>query len=192
MTQYYFDIETSGLDPKKDQLVAIAFQVVDEYTGKPIGQSFTLKEWTDGESFLIRKMESYGLLETGTDGWIFVPVGTNLEFDLSFCLYRSSMLGLRVWNQDQAVNYLRSKQRLDIQNVLRFLNGGKHKGSKLSDWSKIKTSSGDMIPQLWKDKKYAEIEAYIEMDRQAFFDVYGKIRSLLNAASNSWYKEETK
>jgi hypothetical protein len=41
MTEYYFDTETTGLDPQKDKIITIQWQELDRFTGKPIGDIAT-------------------------------------------------------------------------------------------------------------------------------------------------------
>jgi uncharacterized protein YprB with RNaseH-like and TPR domain len=45
LTEYYFDIETTGFDFDKDELITIQWQRVNGFTGEPIGELNILKRW---------------------------------------------------------------------------------------------------------------------------------------------------
>ena len=55
MGNYYFDIETTGLDPKKDKIITIQYQELDRFTGKAIGKLVILKEWESSEREILQK-----------------------------------------------------------------------------------------------------------------------------------------
>ena len=38
MVNFYFDIETTGLNPKKDKILTIQYQELDRNTGEPKGE----------------------------------------------------------------------------------------------------------------------------------------------------------
>ena len=44
MVEYYFDMETTGVDFDKDEIITIQWQELD-ITGKPIGKLNILKSW---------------------------------------------------------------------------------------------------------------------------------------------------
>jgi len=38
MTNFYLDIETTGLNPRKDKIITIQYQELDRSTGEPISE----------------------------------------------------------------------------------------------------------------------------------------------------------
>jgi len=45
----YFDLETTGPDPRIHKIITIQYQCLDDITLKPLGDLVVLKEWEEGE-----------------------------------------------------------------------------------------------------------------------------------------------
>ena len=58
MGTFYLDIETTGLDPKKDKIITIQFQELERNTGKAIGELVILKEWESSEKEILEQFIS--------------------------------------------------------------------------------------------------------------------------------------
>ena len=58
MPLYYFDIETTGIDPNHDKIITIQYQKLDFQSGEPAGEITILKEWEEqaSEKNLIEKL----------------------------------------------------------------------------------------------------------------------------------------
>jgi len=100
-------------------------------------------------------------------------------------MVRAEVNGIQKWSKDQAMNIMRSKQRLDIRDMLVLLNRMEFKGSRLRDWSD-KPRDGSVVPELWKLGLFAEIDKYITEDRDAFFQVFGKLSKAFSRMSGEW------
>jgi hypothetical protein len=49
VTEYYFDLETTGFNFDKDEIIPIQFQRLNGFTGEPIGELEILKRWESSE-----------------------------------------------------------------------------------------------------------------------------------------------
>ena len=54
MVFYYFDIQTTGLNPDQDEIICIAFQEIDLVTGKVFGELKVLKSWESSEREIVK------------------------------------------------------------------------------------------------------------------------------------------
>ena len=76
---YYLDVETTGIDPSKDNIVTIQYQPLGS-RGEPIGKLTILKEWESSEEEIVRKFHPI-LMDSNV--WNFTPVIHNIFFDLT-------------------------------------------------------------------------------------------------------------
>ncbi len=180
MPEYYFDIETwdpnatGRPDPKNGQVIAVAYQSIS--WGKPKGPLEILKAWgPGGEKGVLKRVLDLGVMDWGEDGFNFIPVGTNLNFDLAFLIERMGLTKIRPFSANEILDIFREKPRIDIKTSLLLMNEGRFKGSGLDSFTKLKKSSGDVVLKLWEAKKYAVIDEYIRSDAAGFFDVYAKL-----------------
>jgi len=51
----YFDIETTGLNPRIHKIITIQYQCLDEQNLKPLGDLNILKEWERNEKEILRE-----------------------------------------------------------------------------------------------------------------------------------------
>lgn len=179
MTEYYFDIETSELDPWKNQVIAVAYQLVSR--NLPSGDLIILRAWeSGGERGILSKVMKLGLFDIdGGKSFNFIPVGTNLFFDLVFLFVRTQKLGLKRWTTKRILQFLQEKPMKDIKTALVAMNDGSFKGSGLDDFTTKKRVDGAVVPRLWAKRDFEGIDRYIHEDARAFFDVYGKITATL-------------
>lgn len=169
MPSYYLDIETTGLDPKKDKIITIQYQQLDIETGKAIGDLILLKEWESSEKEIIREfiiktkiMDEYP--------FSFVPIGYNLRFEHNFLKIRSKIHSLL------EIDIL-DKPFIDLRAIGVLMNKGQFKGSGL-DKITGKKNTGMNIPLWYENKEYDKILEYIKDETQEFIKF------------NSWlYKE---
>lgn len=159
MPNYYLDIETIGLDPKKDKIITIQFAKLDRNTAEQTGVLKILKEWELGEKKLLEEF----VLKSGINDpydFSFIPVGYNLGFEHSFFLERCKVHEL------ERIDIL-NHPFIDLRTVGIIMNKGEFKGSGL-DKLTAKPNDGSIIPRLYEEKKFEEIEIYIRDEAKEF------------------------
>ena len=161
---YYLDIETTGLDPLHSKIITIQYMELDEDTAKPRGPLKILKEWeSDEKTILKRFIEDF----RPEYKWAFVPIGYGLSFEHKFFWQRCISNGLK------PIGIL-TRPFLDLMTVGVLLNSGSFKGAALDDLTS-KSQDGSVIPDYYKEKKYAEIERYVEDERDGFCGLATKL-----------------
>lgn len=167
MSEYYFDIETTGLEPSKGKIITIQRQELSQF-GQPVGDLQILKEWDDSEEKILKVFRSR-LPEYPFD---FIMVGNNLLFDLMFLSRRAErhkMKGL-------SLEDFRKRPFLDLKPILVMLQGGQFKGYNRLPGLELKRGPKPDIPQMYEEKRYGEIVSYIQGEAKAFLDVYGILK----------------
>ena len=154
---YYLDIETTGLDPLHAKIITIQYMELERNTAKPMSPLKILKEWESDEKTILTKFISDFVPESQ---WAFVPIGFNLQFEHSFFWQRCISNGL------QPVDIFNGPF-LDLKTVAVLMNKGEFKGASLHKMTN-KPHGGGNIPQLYGEKKYAEIESYIKNETDEF------------------------
>ena len=164
MTYYYLDIETTGFDEENDKIITIQYVELDEKTAKPVGPLKILKEWeSDEKTILKRFIEDF----RPEYKWAFVPIGYGLSFEHKFFWQRCISNGLK------PIGIL-TRPFLDLMTVGVLLNGGSFKGAALDDLTS-KSQDGSVIPDYYKEKKYAEIERYVKDEIDGFCGLATKL-----------------
>ena len=164
MTYYYLDIETTGFDEENDKIITIQYVELDEKTAKPVGPLKILKEWESDEKTILKRFSEDYRPEYK---WAFVPIGYGLSFEHKFFWQRCISNGLK------PIGIL-TRPFLDLMTVGVLLNGGSFKGAALDDLTS-KSQDGSVIPGYYKEKKYAEIERYVEDERDGFCGLATKL-----------------
>src|SRR3989338_2796348 len=159
MATYYLDIETTGLDPKKDKITTIQYQELDRNTAEPIGKLKILKEWETSESEIIKKFIKDSKI-TDKYKFSFVPVGYNLWFEHNYIREKCEQYAL------PKVDIL-DRPFIDIHTCAVIMNKGEFKNSGLDKMTK-KPSSGKVIPLWYEKKEYNKIINYIEIETVEF------------------------
>ena len=154
---YYLDIETTGLDELHNKIITIQYMELERNTGKPVGLLKILKEWESDEKTILKRFIEDFVPE---NDWAFVPIGFNLQFEHSFFWQRCISNGL------QPVDIFNGPF-LDLKTVAVLMNKGEFKGASLHKMTN-KPHGGGNIPQLYGEKKYAEIESYIKNETDEF------------------------
>lgn len=176
MAQYYLDIETEGFKPETDKIITIQFQELDN-AGNPKGSLIILKEWEMGEGEMIRTF--YKKL-FGFSVWDFIPIGTNLIFDLTFLWAKFKKYELDVAPLDK---YLYAKPIIDIKYSLIIANNLDFKGSGLDKMTN-KETDGRNIPIFYKNKEFDKIEKYVIQETESFLECLEKLRIKLMEVFN--------
>lgn len=159
MGNFYFDIETVGLDPHRDKIITIQFQELGRNTGKATGELIILKEWESSEKEIL---EEFIKLSRITDPYpfTFIPVGFNLGFEHKFLKTRTRVQGI------PSLDIL-DKPFIDLRFTGIIMNKGEFKGSGLDKITE-KASAGSKIPEWYKNKEYANIISYIKNEAEEF------------------------
>ncbi len=159
MANFYLDIETTGLDPKRDRIITIQYQELDRATGKAAGELKILKEWESSEREILNEfVRTSGI--TDSYAFKFVPVGFNLGFEHNFLKERTAIHSL---NPVDILN----KPFIDLRPIGIIMNKGEFKGSGL-DKITGKPSDGRQVP-LWHEKKeYGKIIDYVKTEAREF------------------------
>ena len=177
---YYLDIETTGLNPYQHKIITIQYMELERNTAKPTGPLKILKEWESDEKTILTEFISNSGINDDYK-FNFIPVGFNLQFEHSF------FYGRYIANNIKPINML-NRPFLDLKTVGVIMNKGEFKGAGLHNLTN-KPHGGGNIPQLYAEKKYAEIESYIKNEAEEFSkfcvwlyeempklrDVYGKL-----------------
>lgn len=159
MPNYYLDIETTGLDPKKDKIITIQFMQLDPITSKTIGELIILKEWESSEKNIIQMFIEQSKI-TDSYPFSFVPMGYNLGFEHNFFIERCKFHGLDTID-------IFNRPFLDLKPFGVIMNRGQFKGSGL-DKITGKSPSGHLVPQWYSERKYEEIIKYIKKEAEEF------------------------
>jgi len=174
MTNFYFDIETTGLNPRKDKIITIQYQKLDRTTGEPISELKILKEWESSEKKIIAKF----LIDTKIIydyPFNFIPVGYNLGFVNSFLKSRMDFNNLKPI-------YILTKPFIDLRAIGILMNKGEFKGSGLDQLTN-KPKSSNNIPIWHENKEYEKIISHIKEKTKEFIEfnswIYKKLPSLL-------------
>ena len=166
MPDYYFDIETTGLNCRQHKIITIQYQCFDTRTGLPKEDLVILKEWESSEKEIIERFNEFA--EFGQGSWKFVMVGTNLNFDLGFLRYKL----LKLLNLDIAeASVYQNHPFIDLVGVFKLLNRGKFRGAKLCLFMG-KPDNGSLVPEWYRSKEYDKIIDYIHEEAEDFLAFY--------------------
>jgi len=163
LAEYYFDIETTGLDPKKDRIITIQWQPLDRLTGEPTCDLIILKEWESSEGSIVGEFLPHLNRQNAFD---FVPVGENLFFDFSFLGQKASEYGLG----DTGLQYFCDRPHIDIRPIEVMINRG------FKGYDRVVDAEGELakadIPRLYEKKRFDEIICYVRREAQVFVKAY--------------------
>jgi len=176
LVEYYFDIETTGVEPIKDKIITIQWQRLNGFTGEPIGELHILKEWESSEMEILKMF----LPKIQCDNpWDFIIIGKNLLFDFNFLDKRSKKYGLGGFD----LAYCHHRVFLDLKHILVLINKNNFRG-----YDRVLDVSGALanvdVPQLYKEKKYPEIIEYIKKETEVFLKALKILKSEMPALQN--------
>jgi len=155
----YLDIETTGLDPFRGKIITIQYMELERNTAKPVSPLKILKEWESDEKTILKKFISHSGIADDYK-FSFIPIGFNLQFEHNFFRQRCISNGLKPIS-------IFNRPFLDLKTVAVIMNQGEFKGASLHNITN-KPHGGYNIPQLYSEKKYAEIESYVKKEAEEF------------------------
>jgi hypothetical protein len=163
VTEYYFDLETTGFNFDKDEIIPTQFQRLNGFTGEPIGELEILKRWESSEKEIIEAF----LSNLRCRPFDFIVIGKNLLFD--FCILKHRMKHFNLGKLN--LRHLYERVSLDIKPLLVIMNKGSFKG-----YDKVipKTNpiTNDQIPMLFREGNYSTIIQYIRDEASDFINAY--------------------
>lgn len=164
MDEYYFDIETTGLDPERDKIISIQWQRLPGDTGEALEDINILKEWETSEKDILKK--AFPIIKPDYP-FDFIKIGKNLFFDFMFLSRRAKKYGISAFTIEDCYNMC----WIDLKPILIIMNRGKFKGyNKIIDVdSKF---DNKWIPELYRGKNYQDIISYIREEAGAFIESY--------------------
>jgi hypothetical protein len=180
MTNFYLDIETTGIDAEQDQILTIQFQPLDRATGMPIGDLRILKAWESSEKQILetfinecRALDPYP--------FAFIPVGFNLMFEHNFLRARSVANGL------PEIDIL-SRPFIDLKAVGVLMRNGEFKGTSL-DALTGKQGNGSQIAAWCAAGDFGSIVGYIEQEAREFIRFHVWLCEKMPGLWSEWMKE---
>lgn len=171
MSHYYFDIETTGLNPLNDQILTIQYQELDRVKGSPKGPLKIHKIWDDSQSEKgIISEFAKEILQS--DPFSFVPVGNNLVFDFKFLSAKFT----QYLSMDVDTLYFLNRPHIDLKHVLILINNGNFKG-----YHQLlgKSGQGKMVPYWYSQEQYDKIIDYVTNEATSFTKMCTKLQKLL-------------
>lgn len=163
MVEYYFDIETTGPDPRYHKVITVQFQKMAGTTGKLIGGLRIWKEWETSERTLLEGIMPR-LLDERPFG--FIMVGKNLLFDFMFLSERARVHGLEGLDLPR----LYDRVFLDLKHVLVLINEGRFTG--YSELLRQGDFLNEQVPELYRQQRYEAIVAYIQEEARILIEAY--------------------
>jgi uncharacterized protein YprB with RNaseH-like and TPR domain len=167
LVENYFDIETTGLDPKRDKIITVQIQKLEGRTVEPIGKMEILKEWESSEKEILQKIMPLLTCENPFD---FIIVGKNLLFDFMFVSERAKKYHLKTMD----LSCLHDRAFLDLKHVLVLINDGRFRG--YNDLLRMGKHVNEDIPELYRRKRYREIAGYVRNESKTFIEAYRKLK----------------
>ncbi len=174
MGMYYLDIETTGLDPRRSQIVTIQYQRVARDGGAGGGLT-VLKSWESGERAVLESFARNTRFFDEKAPWAFFPTGFNLGFEYRFLIER-----MRHHKMEPGVSwdFALQKPSLDLKPVAILLNGGAFKGASLENFSP-KPTSGHRVIEALKTEDWPAVEEYIHAETAAFFQLLQRLHEVM-------------
>jgi len=163
MTEYYFDMETTGFNFEVDEIITIQWQELKWSTGEPIGELNILRRWESSEKHILETF----LPNLGGRPFDFIAVGDNLMFDFCFLSQRMKRHNLG----ELGLRYLYDTPFVNLKTVLVLINEGNFKGYT-SVIPKTNPIENKEISRLFKECRYSEITQYIEDEAEDFLRAY--------------------
>ena len=174
MAEYYFDIETEGLDPETSQICTVQFQKLSTLSGSPEGDLVIWKAWEKSEREMIAEFHEmfYAGPQEKEKVWQFIPIGQNLLFDFNFLNHKVRQhLG-----KEYLLDFLKDKPFLDIKHILIVKNYGRFHGY---DQLLGNTDESAKVGDWFRNGEYDKIESYIKREAENFIAAYRVLKTAI-------------
>ncbi len=165
MVEYYFDMETTGTDFDKDEIITIQWQRLG-FAGEPKGELNILKRWESSEKEILENFAP----NLTCYHWDFVFIGKNLLFDFNMLNQRMKHHSLGEFN----LRSLYERVTLDIKPVLILMKGDFKDYDKLIP--KTNPYENKDIPRLFRERKFPEIIQYIKDEAGDFIKAFQTLK----------------
>lgn len=175
MPLYYFDIETSGVEPGINMIITLQFAKLTR-DFEPETELSILKVWEfNSEKELIKKfLEDSKFFE---EPFTFIPIGVNLVYDIIFIYERARLYGLV---SKPLTDLLHEKPFIDIKPILVIINNCEFRNyNKIIDNKMMVSLTGSDIPILYAKKEYKKIEEYIKEEYRVTLEILKQIQEIL-------------
>ncbi|MFH0748319.1 MAG: hypothetical protein V1915_00110 [Candidatus Bathyarchaeota archaeon] len=175
MTEYYFDMETTGIDFDKDEILTIHYQRLNGFTGEPMGKLEILKSWESSEKEVLETCAP----NLSCRPFDFIFIGKNLLFD--FCMLSHRMKHHSLGEIDLRCIY--NRVSLDIKPILAIMNNGNFVGYD-KVLPKTNPVRNEEVPQFLREGKYPQIIQYINDEAEDFTKAYHVFKRELPARAS--------
>ena len=170
--EFYFDIETLGIDPSLKKIITIQWCPLEPKTGKPRGELSILQEWESSEANILRRCLDKLKPDSAYPDFAFVPVGDNLRFDFWFLRERwNRVLGVDIPYERLFYN----KPHVCTKSILIISNEGLFKGHGLSDRLGLERENVK-VPDWYARGEYDQIIDYVRREAETFFRHYEMLK----------------
>ncbi len=192
----YLDLEWVGIpgnsNPYNDKLITIQYQYLNPRTWEPRSRLRILKEWdykVGGEKQILREFwnsinKNYSEIPKTT------VIGQGIVYDKE--ILRIKLKRYKLFkNNITPWDFLNKWLYVDTRSMLVLLNNGIFKGSGLHNWTD-KKMSGFNIHELYKQKKFEEIEEYIRVETNEFLKLLKNLKDKLRRIGRDMKKINNK
>lgn len=172
MPEFYFDIETTGINPASDSIVTIQWHDLSTRNYADVMPRI-LCAWDTSEREILRTFLVWSRFFT--EPWNFIPVGFNLDFEMRFIFIRAKAHGL-IPPEAKFEELAAAKPRKDLKHIVVLMNGGSFKGASLENFS-AKPSSGHEVIQALQEGNHDKIFDYIQKEMWGFIRLYARLET---------------
>jgi hypothetical protein len=172
LTEFYLNMQTLGVRPLFDRIIAIQYQKVDTVTGVGKGPLTVLKEWESSEREILKEFLE---VLNPDNPWDFIPVSFNARFILYFLQFRFRK-ELKYQLSNEWIYY--NLPMIDLKSVLVLMNKGQFKGSSV-DWLIRRELETSEVATWYERKEYNRIEEYIADETKRLLHAYQFLKAEL-------------
>ena len=168
--QYFLSIETTGLDPGRDRLIAI------QYTNMATNHTTILKAWETSEQQIIEQFVNNSGINSN-NRWDFIPVGFMLSFADGFLKDKCRQYNMRPIN-------LLDRPHLDMYTTGVLFNGNKFQGSSLKNL--VGDKNDKTAKMMYETKDYGSLTQYIQTRTASFLEWFAFLEREISRLNLKW------